>query len=31
MTAMYDLRENPNPKGDGEKQPLHGMIDDRQE
>jgi len=26
MTAMYDLRENPNPKGDGEKQPLHVRI-----
>ncbi len=26
MAAMYDLRENPNPKGDGEKQPLHPRI-----
>lgn len=26
MAADYDLRENPNPRGDGEKQPLHPRI-----
>ncbi|MCD8029346.1 MAG: DNA-binding protein [Bacteroides sp.] len=26
MTAIYDFRENPNPKGDKEKQPLHPRI-----
>jgi hypothetical protein len=26
MAAMYDFRENPNPKGDGEKQSLHPRI-----
>lgn len=26
MSAKYALYENPNPKGDGEKQPLHARI-----
>jgi len=26
MTAIYDFRENPNPKGDHKKQPLHPRI-----
>jgi len=26
MAATYDLRENPNPKKDGKKQPLHPRI-----
>ncbi|WP_321331760.1 HU family DNA-binding protein [uncultured Bacteroides sp.] len=26
MAAMYDFRENPNPSGDGKKQPLHPRI-----
>jgi len=26
MAATYDLRENPNPKKDGQKQPLHPRI-----
>lgn len=26
MPAQYDFKENPNPKGDGEKQPLHPRI-----
>lgn len=26
MAATYDFKENPNPKGDGEQQPLHPRI-----
>jgi len=26
MPAQYDFKENPNSKGDGEKQPLHPRI-----